>query len=130
MQKPRPSSCHLYAGGRLGSKQVSPKLILNQTKKLSFDLVFTVSTPHQWFACTHLLDPYLPRSFAVTFPSTLTTMAFDHSSLRWFEACSCKPAPRGLPSSLAQLRAAIGELFYYTYVHSWRSLFTVSVIFK
>jgi hypothetical protein len=25
-------------------------------------------------------------------------------SLRWFEACSCKPAPRGLPSSLVQLR--------------------------
>jgi len=23
-------------------------------------------------------------------------MALDHSSLRWFEACSCKPAPRGL----------------------------------
>jgi len=30
-------------------------------------------------------------------------MAFDHSSLRWFEACSCKPAPRGPPSSSAQL---------------------------
>jgi hypothetical protein len=23
---------------------------------------------------------------------TLTTMALDHSSLRWFEACSCKPS--------------------------------------
>jgi hypothetical protein len=31
-------------------------------------------------------------------------MAFGHSSLRWFEACSCKPAPRGPPSSSAQLR--------------------------
>ena len=31
-------------------------------------------------------------------------MAFDHSSLRWFEACSCKPAPRGPPSSSVQLR--------------------------
>ena len=68
MQKPRPSSCHLYAGGRLGSKQVSPKLVQNQTQELSFDLVFTVSTPHQWFAGTHLLGPHLPRSFAVTFP--------------------------------------------------------------
>ena len=27
-------------------------------------------------------------------------MALYHSSLRWFEACSCKPASRGLPSSL------------------------------
>ena len=34
--------------------------------------------------------------------STLTTMALYHSRLRWFEACSSKPTPRGLPSSLAQ----------------------------
>ena len=27
-----------------------------------------VSTPHQWFACTRLPDPYLPRSFVLTFP--------------------------------------------------------------
>jgi hypothetical protein len=41
-------------------------------------------------------------------------MAFDHSSLKWFEACSCKPAqsPATAGSSFAQLRAAIGELLY------------------
>ena len=39
----------------------------------------------------------------------LTTMAFGHSSLRWFEAYSCKSAPRGLPSSLVQLHAGAGE---------------------
>jgi hypothetical protein len=33
------------------------------------------------------------------FSVTLTTMAFDHSSLRWFEASTCMAAPRGLPSS-------------------------------
>jgi len=38
------------------------------------------------------------------FSLTLTTLALDQSSLRWFEARSCKPAPRGFPSSLAQLR--------------------------
>jgi hypothetical protein len=43
------------------------------------------------------------------FSSMLTTMAFDHSSLRWFEANSCKSAPRGLPSSLAQLNVFAGE---------------------
>ena len=32
-------------------------------------------------------------------------MAFGHSSLRWFEAYSCKSASRGLPSSFVQLRA-------------------------
>ena len=42
-------------------------------------------------------------------------MAFGHSSLRWFEACSCKPAPRGPPSSFAQLRAL------YEKMRSWRT---------
>src|ERR1035438_7771269 len=37
------------------------------------------------------------------FPSVLTTMAFDHSRRRWFGTCSCKPVPRGLPSSIKQL---------------------------
>src|SRR5262249_23823304 len=36
------------------------------------------------------------------FPSALTTMAFDHSRRRWFGTCSCKPIPRGLPSSVEQ----------------------------
>src|SRR5713101_5797414 len=38
------------------------------------------------------------------FPSALTTMAFDHSRRRWFGTRSCKPVPRGLPSSVKQLR--------------------------
>ena len=33
-------------------------------------------------------------------------MAFDHSSFRWFEISSCKPTPRGPPSSSTQLRGA------------------------
>jgi hypothetical protein len=37
-------------------------------------------------------------------PSAFTTIAFDYSSRRWFETCSCKPVPRGLPSSVKQLR--------------------------
>src|SRR5260370_21428943 len=37
------------------------------------------------------------------FPSVLTTRAFDPSRRRWFGTCSCKPVPRGLPSSVKQL---------------------------
>src|ERR1039457_2061499 len=37
------------------------------------------------------------------FPPVLTTMAFDHSRRRWFGTYSCKPVPRGLPSSVKQL---------------------------
>ena len=44
------------------------------------------------------------RSLCRDFSSTLTTMALYQCSLRWFEACSCKPAPRGPPSSVVQLR--------------------------
>jgi hypothetical protein len=36
------------------------------------------------------------------FPTTLTTMAFDHSSSWWFEAKSCNPTSRSRPSSLLQ----------------------------
>ena len=36
----------------------------------------------------------------------LTTMAFDHSRRRWFGTCSCKPVPRGLPSSVEQLHTS------------------------
>jgi hypothetical protein len=68
----------------------------------SFDVISYVTTPHQWFACAHLLDSHLIPSSG-TFSLTLTTLALYQSSLRWFETCSCKPVPRGLPSSFEQL---------------------------
>ncbi len=60
VQKPGAGSRHLYTGGRLGSKQVSPKLVLNPLKKLSFGLIYIFSMPHQWFGVTRLPAPYLP----------------------------------------------------------------------
>ena len=39
---------------------------------------------------------------ATPFPATLTTKALYPSSLRWFEARSCKPAPGGPPPSSAK----------------------------
>src|SRR5947199_10826016 len=61
-------------------------------------------------------DLFLPRPF----PSVLTTMAFDHSRRRWFGTCSCKPVPRGLPSSVKQLRT-LGPLRPFVLVaHSRR----------
>ena len=46
----------------------------------------------------------------------LTTLALYQRSFRWFEACSCKPAPRGPPSSFVQLRTL------YEKVRSWRTI--------
>ncbi len=44
------------------------------------------------------------RDLCPDFSLTLTTMALYQCSLRWFEACSCKPTSRGPPSSSVQLR--------------------------
>ena len=59
---------------------------------------------------------YIPATILCRdFSLTLTTLALYQRSLRRFEACSCKPAPRGHPSSLAQLRA------HYKTMRSWRT---------
>jgi hypothetical protein len=55
---------------------------------------------------------------AKPFPSALTTMAFDHSRRRWFETRSCKPVPRGLPSSVKQLRTTRP----HSLSRSWRTI--------
>ncbi len=87
-KKPGSESRHLYTGGRLGSQQVSPKIILDPILKSSFDLVSIFSMPHQWFTCVRLSETHLPQSFAVTFPKRsprwlLTNAAFG----------GLKPAP-------------------------------------
>src|SRR5664280_2163558 len=75
-------------------------------KPLGFDIAFSFSTRDQRFTFIRLLDSYLTRS-SPAFSLTLTTMALYQCSLRWFEACSCKPAPRGLPLSFMRLRGAL-----------------------
>ena len=45
----------------------------------------------------------------------LTTKALYLYSFRWFEACPCKPAPKGLPSSFVQFCTL------YIKVRSWRT---------
>ena len=52
-----------------------------------------------------LVSPDLtcPEMLLRTLTPTLTTAAFDRSSLGWFEARSWKPASKDLPSSLTQL---------------------------
>jgi hypothetical protein len=48
-------------------------------------------------------DRTCPEIYLRTLTPTLTTTAFDRSSLEWFEARSWKLASKGLPSSLTQL---------------------------
>src|SRR4051794_41838399 len=51
------------------------------------------------------------RYVLIALTPMLTTTALYRSSLAWFEACSWKPTPKGLPSSHRQLRAQFVRSF-------------------
>src|SRR5262249_17825116 len=55
------------------------------------------------------------------FPSAFTTLDFVQSRRRWFGTCSCKPIPRGRPSSVKQLRATRP----YDHSRSWHTIVRV-----
>ena len=59
IQKPASGSCHLHAGCRISSKQVSLMLIPGQRLLPGFDIFPTLSTLLQWFNCVHLPDTHL-----------------------------------------------------------------------
>src|ERR1017187_10582169 len=84
-------------------KQAPPKLVprLRQPRGFGYrPYAFDTSSvvPLRYSSCQSP-DLVLPRPF----PPVLTTMAFDPSRRRWFGTYSCKPVPRGLPSSVKQL---------------------------
>jgi hypothetical protein len=118
-----PRSPRLYAGYRLASKAgFLPDFSRNHSPIPVLISVFELTTRLQRFIFIGLRDTYLTSS-ALPFAVTLTTMAFDHSSLRWFEAHSCKSAPKGPPSSLTQLA-------WHTRICSWTSVQKKQVLLK
>ena len=68
----------------LGPSQASPKLIPEEWPPPVLTSPNRFSTRHQRFACARLSQPCLTGSCPAV-SATLTTMAFDHSSLRWLE---------------------------------------------
>ena len=84
VQEPGRESRHLHAGCRLGSLRHPPSL----SRRLGQPSVLTsskqLSTLLQWFAYARLSQPCLTGS-CPAFSATFTTLAFDHSSLRWLE---------------------------------------------
>src|SRR5262245_41997917 len=61
------------------------------------------------------------------FPSAFTTLPFEQSRRRWFGTCSCKPVPRGRPSSVEQLRTSSAfRPFAVLVAHYNRVPFTLS----
>jgi hypothetical protein len=69
---------------------------LSQVKPQTLVLTSSLLFRHffERFAFAHLLDSHLTKS-SFAFSSTLTTKALYLCSLRWFEACSCKPGFEG-----------------------------------
>jgi hypothetical protein len=77
MLKPVPSSCRLYTGCRLNSKQVTFRLVLREFIALSFDSIFRyLSMRLQRFAYAHLLGTHLTFSL-----NAFSTVAHHHASL-------------------------------------------------
>jgi hypothetical protein len=76
--EPEPGSRHLYAGHRLGSKQVLSQAHPEVTTRLGFDAVYTLSTRHQWFTRVRLPGSYLTHyscALSVRSPPRLLTDA-------------------------------------------------------
>jgi len=80
------------------SRKMGQPPVLTSSKQLS--------TLHRRFTCVRLSQPCLPES-CFGFSATLTTMAFDHSSLRWLEINTWLSTSKGPPSSLVELRIAV-----------------------
>jgi hypothetical protein len=86
------------------------------------------STRLQRFAYARLLASYLTGSNPA-FSSTLTTIALYDSSLRWFEARSCKLAPRGL-SLISRAARLLWKCLTHSssFAPSWRTLVQVPLV--
>jgi len=95
LQKPRISSRHLYDGHHSGSKQVSPEFITEQWCNSDFDAIVHVFDTS---SVVRFQSPSYSTPDIFIIPSvTLTTPVLNRRSLRWFDACSCKPTSGELP---------------------------------
>jgi len=104
--EPGIESRHLCTGHHMASKQISAMLIPRAEGTLRFRCRLLIR--FDAFSVVHLRsslhsshDVFYSRLLTMTF----TTAAFDRSSSWLFEACFCKPASKGLPSSPAQHHA-------------------------
>lgn len=97
-------SCHLYAGCRSDSKQVTSELVPHSLHKHGFDITHCISTHHQWFPYGHLLYGHLTVHHCLLNVSFTTLTLSGESSIHRFATSSCKAIARDLLSSVSQLR--------------------------
>src|SRR5262249_44158529 len=91
---------------------------------------WTSSITFRHFIGSSLAVLFLPGTWPANsrpFPSAFTTSSFGQSRRRWFGTCSCKPVPRGRPSSVEQLRTSSAfRLFAVLVAHCNRVAVEVS----
>jgi hypothetical protein len=107
IEKPRSGSCCLYAGRRLGSKRVAPRLIPRQTGGLGFDVNSRVSTRPRQRTLVHRSSsrPAPDAITAAPFPTTFSTTVFSQCRCGRFEASPRRATSEGQPLSLLQHRS-------------------------
>ena len=86
--------------------RVSSRLIPGYRAHPGFDDIIKVSTRNHWFIYIRLQITHLTKS-SLAFSITLTTMAFDQSSLWWFGITTCIASPRGPPTLPGTVTATI-----------------------
>ena len=131
-------SCHLYAGCRSDSKQVTSELIPYSLHKHGFDITHCISTHHQWFPYGHLLYGYLTVHHCLLNVSFTTLTLSGESSIHRFATSSCKAIARDLLSSVSQLRmwqpyhilTAHCKVQVYIYIYSLHLALTLECLFS
>jgi hypothetical protein len=102
VEAPWPGSCCLYAGRRLSSKRVSPRLIPRHLHGLGFDVVsaFRRVNGRGPLGPSLIFPTPTCHDRVATSPTTLSTTVFSQCTRGWFEASSRKAAPEGQTTSI------------------------------
>jgi hypothetical protein len=88
MQLPASVSRPLYAGRHLPSNQASDRFIPERVLTAGFDDICLFHDAWSKGLLSFVSRTHTCHEFSSRFTSTLTTTAFDRSSLKWFETCS------------------------------------------
>src|SRR5713101_5496574 len=118
---PEPGSRRLYAGCRLGSKQVPPRLVPSRS---AFSVAASLEVPLDASSAVHSRSPSRLTPDALLerlFPQRSPPRPWCRRSLRQFGTSACAAVPRGLPSSPTQHCFGLSYLHRANPPHSWHN---------
>jgi hypothetical protein len=125
--EPGIESRHLCTGHHMASKQVSAMLIRGAEGTLRFRCRLLIR--FDAFSVVHLRSSLYSSHDVISsrlLTMTFSTAVFSPSSSWLFEACSYKPASKGLPSSPAQHRAPTSAFLTQPLLGPGRALVSAS----